>query len=191
MNSCSLYHCALHTLSLALLVSNCMEKKKLLLHCVSIIVHFLVGADGQIQLYFRIFFMSLSSLCLLWIPVKQGKMQWKVWTAAEGTHVVGSSYQFISLLSYDTLSTEKYIKRNSYFVCVGFERQWQRRKNWRRAVTPEQLSFDRVFFNFRFCRFFVTISSALVVALILFGMWAAEMLQVTNEWNQQGCLGQI
>lgn len=27
MNSCSLYHCALHTLSLAVLVSNCMKKK--------------------------------------------------------------------------------------------------------------------------------------------------------------------
>lgn len=78
-----------------------------------------------------------------------------MWTAAEGTHVVGSFYQFISLLSYDTLSKEKHIiGRNPCFVCVGFKRQWQRRRNWRRTVTPEQMSFDRVFFYFRWCRFF-------------------------------------
>lgn len=111
-----------------------------------------MGADDQIQLYF-LYFLWVS-LYLLWILVKQGKMEWKVWTAAEGTHVVLSLYQFISPLSYDKLSKEKHIiGRNPYFVCVGFKRQWQRRRNWRRAVTPEQLSLDRVFFNFRSCSF--------------------------------------
>lgn len=69
-------------------------------------------------------------------------------------------YQFISLLSYDTLSKEKHIKRNSYFVCGGFERQQQRRKNWRRAVTPDE--FWQNFLSFQilqvFCYNFICLS---------------------------------
>lgn len=141
------------------------------------------------------FCMSLFSVYLLWLPVKQGKMLWKVWTVAEGTHAVVSIYQCTSLLSYHTLTKEKQHNWQKpafyffFFLCVGFKRQWQRRKNWRRAVTSEQPSFDRVFLNFRLCSL-VTISSALLVALILFNMRAAEMPQVTNELNQQGCLWQ-
>lgn len=122
---------------------------------------------SDIALFLIYFFMDLFSLCLLWIPVKQGKMQRKVWTAAEGTHIVGSLYQFISLLSHDTLSKEKHIiGRNSYFVCVcGLWKTVTKKKKLEEGCYTRGAEFWQSFLSFQimqvFCYNFICLGGCL------------------------------
>lgn len=142
MDSGMLYHCVLYTLTLAVLVSNCMK-----LAFTSLFFNNCLFSTWSRWLD-RALFLWMGAFCLylLWIPIKWGKMLWKVWTVAEGTQFVGSVYQCTSLLSYHMLAKEKQHNLQKpclcVCVCVGYKRQQLSRRNWSRAVTAEQLSLD-------------------------------------------------